>query len=444
MNQTENDHPSAESSYLRAELLRQQSRPAEAAAFYQQALAADPNHVMSMAMLAICWMQDESKRQQAVDIAKKAVTLEPDDAFFHGVLALAMANAVKEGQKAPMLQALEEAQAAVRLNPHSDFTHSVEAQIQLRLRNYPEAEAAAKRALNYNTENTAAASVLSVALLQQRKDEDNSHLVRYQLERNPEDSSSHTSAGWLALRTGNHQQANQHFLEALRLDPMNEGARLGLVESYRARSSVYRAYISFVHFMSKFTEGKQQVIMIGGYVVYRLMYESLKTISPILAEVLVAAWLTLALWSHLVRGFSSFFMLFDGYARRSLRTKEIWEGVAVGGMTMAALALFAAGLVWIPDGVVAAGALLASAVVSAAAFTNDHYWGKYVYAAAALVTACCALYVNTDILGQSYILQYFGVVVADQVFEVGKTLLWVAVVIGVAVSWLRPLRVGYA
>jgi tetratricopeptide (TPR) repeat protein len=382
-------------------------------------------------MLALCWLQDETKKEEAVTAAKQAVGLDPEDAFVRGILALTLANTAKDGQKGKLQLALGEAQQAVRLDPHSDFTHSVEARIQLALRNFPEAEEAARKALQWNTENTNAAQVLSIALLQQHKDEDNSELVRYQLERNPEESSTHTSAGWLALRTGNHKVANQHFLEALRLDPMNEGARLGLVESYRARSVVYRSYIGFGHFMTRFTEGRQTAIMIGGYVAYRVLYNFLRTSFPVAAAVLVAAWLALVLWSHLARGFSSFLMLFDGYARRSLRWREIWEGLAVGGFTVAAFILFAASFRWIPGGEFAAGALLASAVVSAAAFTNDHYWGKHVYDVAAWVAAVCAFYGTLDV-----------------VFRLREPLFMPAVLVaitcGAAMTWLRALRIGYA
>lgn len=431
MNQVESDHPSAESLFHRAEILRQQSRYEEAAAFYQQALAADPHHVMSLAMLALCWLQNESKKDQALEAARRAVSLDPENAFIRGLLALTMANTAKDGQKSKQLLALGEAQQAVRLDPLSDFTHSVEARIQLALRDYPAAEAAARKALQYNTENTSAAQVLSIALLQQHKDEDNSHLVRYQLARNPEESTTQASAGWLALRTGDHRLANQHFLEALRLDPMSEGARLGLVESYRARSVVYRGYIRFAHFMSRFTEGRQMAIMFGGFLAYQVLHSYLKTASPRLASVLVAAWLALVLWSHLVRGFSSFLMLFDGYARRSLRAREVWEGIAVGGMTVVALVLYGLSFRWLPEGEFAAVALLASAVVSAAAFTNDHYVGKHVYEVAAMVAAACAIYCAADIVF-SLRLPY------------GVTALFTAIWCGVGATWLRGLRVGYA
>ena len=153
-----------------------------------------------------------------------------------------------------------------------------------------------------------AAEVLSAALLLQKKDGDNQDLIRYQLERNAEDDSAHTSAGWMAVMKGDHKKANEHFLEALRLNPMNENARLGLIESFRARSWPYRLQLKFAHFMNQFTEGRQTAIMLGGFICYKVLSSYLKTVSPILGAVVIGAWLMFVLWAHLARGLSSAFI----------------------------------------------------------------------------------------------------------------------------------------
>lgn len=423
---------SAEACHQRGELLRVQQRHADAAQMFQRALQADANYAPSYAMLALCWMREDGKAAQAVDAARRGVALEPENAFHRSVLALAIAASAKDGQDAVLQEARVVASHAVQLDPDSDFSHAIEAQIYLRLRKYPEAEASARRALALDMENSGAAEVLSIALLQQHKDEDNAGLVRYQLENRPDDDSSHTSAGWLALRQGRHREANQHFLEALRLNSMNEGARLGLVESFRARSWVYGGYLRFCHAMSRFSEGAQNGIMIGGFIAYRMLKGYLDTVSPFLAGVLVAVWLTFALWSHLARGFGSFFMLFDGFARRALKPVERWEGIAVGGVTLAALCCLASGLaLGFKDANYAALALFFSAIVSAAAFTNDHYWGKYVYGTAAGIAALGALLTLVNML-------------LPTGMPFGSLAFVVTVVLGVAVSWLRPLRVLYA
>ena len=70
-------------------------------------------------------------------------------------------------------------------------------------------------------------------------------------------------------------------------------------------------------------------------------------------------------------------------------------------------------------------------VTNAAGFVNDHHIGRYVYQAAAAVASAAALYMVAAVLTE-LALPYCGLA--------GLT----AIVIGVAVSWLRPFRVLFA
>lgn len=432
MDDSQDGFSSAQAFYERGELLRAQQRHGDAATMFQRALQADANHAPSYAMLSLCWLREEGKKAEAVDAARRGVALSPDSAFHHSILALAIASSAKDGQDSVLKEAREVATHAVQLDPDSDLACTVEAQIYLRLRDYAKAEKSARRALALDPENGGAAEVLSIALLQQHKDGDNADLVRYQLENHPDDDSSHTSAGWLALRTGNHKEANKHFLEALRLNPMNEGARLGLVESFRSRSWVYRSYVRFCHAMTRFSGGTQMGIMLGGFLAYRMLGSWLMKVAPFWAAVLTAVWLTLVLWSHLARGFGSFFMLFDSFARNALRPRERGEAVAVGGATMGALICLGLALSGsFPSMGYAAISLFFSAIASAAAFTNDHYVGKYLYGSAAVVAGLGALVTVVDIL------------MASQAVS-GSEAFTLTLYTGIAVTWMRGFRVLYA
>ncbi|MDP3379661.1 MAG: hypothetical protein Q8S53_14950, partial [Brevundimonas sp.] len=210
-----------------------------------------------------------------------------------------------------------------------------------------------------------------------------------------------------------------------------ENARMGLLESFRARSLVYRLQLRFSHFMSQFTEGRQNLIMIGGFIAYRVLSTLLKGVSPIATGIVIGAWLTFALWSHLARGFSSFFLLFDRFARQALRTREFWEGAVVGGLIFTALGSLILGFALsVRASDYAALVCVLSAVVSAAAFTNDHHLGRYLYAAAAVFAGFGALYVTLAVW-------------ADPRLPYSATLASAALLTGVIVSWLRPLRVLY-
>ncbi|MBL9130563.1 MAG: tetratricopeptide repeat protein, partial [Verrucomicrobiaceae bacterium] len=373
-------HPSPEAAFARGQLLQNQHRLQDAIACYKQALELDAHHTPSFIMLALCWMNDDDTAARALDAAKRAVALEPENAFARSVFALALNANARDGQTAAIKQALSQAEEAVGFDPDSDFSHAVLARLHLRLRDYPKAETSARAALALDTENTMAAEILSAALLLQKKDGDNKDLIRYQLQRDAEDDSAHTSAGWMALMEGDHQKANQHFLEALRLNPMNESARMGLIESFRARSWIYRFYLRFCHWMNQFTEGRQNVIMIGGFIGYKLLSGWLKGVAPFLANIVIGAWLLFALWSHLARGLSTFFVTMDSFARQALKPREYWEGAVVGWLIFFSLASVAMGYVTKEPGAgfVALTCVLAS-VASAAAFTNDHHIGRHVY-----------------------------------------------------------------
>ena len=295
-------HPSPDAAFARGRLLQNQHRLPDAIACYKQALELDAHHTPSFIMLALCWMQNDDTAPKSIDAARRAVALEPENAFARSVLALALNANAKDGQTTAIKEALQQAEEAVGLDPDSDFSHAVLSRLHLRLRDYPKAEESARAALSLDTENTMAAEVLSAALLLQKKDGDNKHLINYQLQRNAEDDSAHTSAGWQAVMEGDHKKANEHFMEALRLNPMNEAARMGLIESFRARSWPYRQQLRFAHFMNQFTEGRQTAIMIGGFVCYKVLSTWLKTVSPMLAYLVIGAWLLFVLWAHLARG----------------------------------------------------------------------------------------------------------------------------------------------
>jgi tetratricopeptide (TPR) repeat protein len=433
MEQTDNT-PDYAACLSRASMLMSRNRYDEAAEWYQQAISLEPDDSYAYAMLALCQMNMPKKNKEAAQTAKRAVELEPEDSFVHGVRAIVLNNTAKDGQTAVVREALAEAQEAARLDPYSTLGHTAMASACLTLEKWADAEAAALKALELDPDDTHAAELLSVALMRQGKSDDHSHLVRSQLEKNPEEDSTHSAAGWNALRTGDHKKANEHFAEALRLNPMSEGARLGLVESFRARSWVYRTISKFDVFVTKITGGRETLFWIGGYVVYRIAYTQLKTVAPWAAYLLAGCWLLFIFWSSMARGIASFSMLFDNFARRSLTQLEKWEGIIVGTMTLLAVAALVVGLTIHPSYVILAAGFFLCTIPATMAFTNDHYIGKWFYWAVTGFCLLCAWYPLVSIFTRII----FGTSLphSGQVLSAG---------IGAAIifSFLGMFRIGY-
>jgi hypothetical protein len=75
--------------------------------------------------------------------------------------------------------------------------------------------------------------------------------------------------------------------------------------------------------------------------------------------------------------------------------------------------------------------LFFSAIASAAAFTNDHHVGRYIYAAAAGIAGMgAAVALVSTIMPIPVVLREMAI--------------FLAVIIGFVISWIRPFRVLYA
>jgi tetratricopeptide (TPR) repeat protein len=433
MNDNDRSGLSVEACHSRGRMLMERDRPADAADWFKQALSVDPNHAPSYSQLALCWVQQDATKTQGLDAARRAVALEPENSFYRGILALVMAAQAKDGQNGPLRDALSEAEQGLALDPDSSFVHGIKSLLLLRLRRYPEAEAAAKHTLSLDIDNTTANEVLSAALLSQGKDQQNRTLIDYQLENNPENASAHVSKGMLALHQGRHREANQHFVEALRLEPSSEVARIGLIESFRARNFFYRSHLRFSHWLSRLSEGRQSLFFIVAFLMYRMGLRMLKGISPLAAGILVAAWMVLVFWSHLARGIGGFFMVWDRYARLSLRPRELWEGIIVGSLALLAPVLLLCGYArgkMADEFELAAAACFLGAIPWAAAFTNDHHVGKYIYWSLAAIA------------GLGTVLALLALIIPG--FTLGVLGALAAVLIGAIMSWVVSLRVLYA
>ncbi len=431
------DTPDYEACVMRGRALLSRSRHEDAAQWFRRGIQIEPDVSACYALLAICLMNIKGRHAEAVDVARRAVSIEPEDCFNRCILSLRLGSMAKDGQDGILREALAQAHEAARLDPDSELAHTTLGRAQLRLQKWPEAEASARKALELDTDDATAAEVLSAALLHQGKAGDHDDLVRVQLQNNAESDSAHASAGWNALRKGDYKKANEHFMESLRLNPLHEGARLGLIESYRARSFFYRGLIQFDAFISRITAGRQMAFWLVGYLIYRVAYTNLKTTAPWAAGVLAGCWLLLIFWSHLSRGLSSFFMLFDHFARRSLRASEKWEGIVVGGMAVLALGFFVASFFAGRTSVLfqlVALCFFVSALPAASAFTNDHYIGKWVYWAVAVFCIGCAMYPVVML-----VLTFGFAMKVDPGFDV---MLW-GIYTAVGFSFVRMFGIGY-
>jgi hypothetical protein len=224
--------------------------------------------------------------------------------------------------------------------------------------------------------------LLAIVLRMQGKKWETEVAVGQLLAEDPEDAWAHANAGWAALARSDHKKAEEHFRESLRLDPGDEHARSGLLESFKARSPLYRAYLKYIFWMARFEKGTRWMIIIGLYLGFRVGRALLEKVHPLLAVIFVIAYLTLVFGGWLASGIGNLLVLADRSARYALERREILEAIFVGGGFFVGFLLVLAGMAsgTLPLALVG-GALVVAAIPWSLTFTNDSPAGRRLFGA---------------------------------------------------------------
>jgi tetratricopeptide (TPR) repeat protein len=240
----------------RARLLLAQSRPADAERETLLALATQPDNPSALAVLALS-RADQGKKEEALAAARDAIGLAPDEAYFLYVHGFVLHRLDREDE------ALAAAQEALRLAPDESDYFSLIAAIELARRNWMPALKAAEQALTLNPEHVNAANLRAMALVRLGRKEEATATVDHALHRAPENAFSHANQGWNCLHRNDPRRAQDHFREALRLDPTLDYAREGMLEALKARNPIYRAMLAYFLWIGSLSGKYQWAFIVG-------------------------------------------------------------------------------------------------------------------------------------------------------------------------------------
>lgn len=357
-----------------AQILRERKRHQEAIAALHQHLAGDPDDFKGHFELALTRLSEGEDHRAALMDVERAIALSPESAISHA-LRSAILNRLDRHQ-----EAILGADDALGLDPEMPFAWFCRGNALLEQRKLPEAEDAARKALSLDPDDSAASNLLATVLRLRGKLDEAEVEVERHLARDPENAWTFATSGWTALHQGNRKKAEDLFREALRLDASLEPARLGLRESFKARSFLYRIYLRWVFFLQRYSEKSQWGIFIGIYLAYRFGRAALAAIHPLAAVPLVLAYLLFCFGGWLASGIGHFLMLTDPLARLTLKPEEKRDGVLVGGLFFVGLLLLVAGVTVLPTACALLGALMMGAAVPGSlVFGNPSMKGRVVF-----------------------------------------------------------------
>lgn len=360
---------------LRGLQLKELGRFADAESAFREALAQEPNDAFALHQLAGCQWQIPGRHQDALQTIDRAIAIAPNDAEHHVLRAFILC--VLERPR----EALATARTALGLDPHDPSAFAAEAQAHLQMEAWPLAEQAARRALALEADHSTAANQLAQALRLQNKQAENAAHLAGMLARDPDDAFTHANAGWAALQRDQHREAETHFREALRLDPDFDYAREGLLNSFRARSPLYRAYLKYSFAMARLSSGARWAVILG-------LYFGVQFARRIPGGfVLVALYFLFVLWVWVARPAGNFLLLFDAFAKYALRPREKLEAAVGGGALVLGLVAITAGFSLHLDAARLAGVgLIAAAFPLSLTFTNASRSGAWLFGSIGLVT----------------------------------------------------------
>ncbi len=343
----------------------QQRRLEDAERSFMEALGTDPEDGLAHYLLAFTRYRADRDREALVSI-NQAIGNTPDSSDAHALKARILVALHKRKE------AMSAADRAIELDPASSEAWSSKAVCHQIAQEWSRMETAAREALSRDPDSGDAANALATALRLQGKKEENAARIQDLLFRDPLNPATHDSAGWSALQAGDRKKAEEHFLEALRIDPTLESARSGLVECFKARSWFYRLFLQYSFRMARIKPSVRWGILIGVLVGVRLL-------GP-LSALLMPLYLLFVLWTHLASGISSFIILLDRRARLALTDGEKLEGLWVGGGLFAGIGFIVVGvgLNMVPLVLLGVG-LAASTMPAAYAFTNESPRGALLF-----------------------------------------------------------------
>ena len=324
----------------RTSLLISQGRFERAEEAVRRQLTEDPDHAYARALLALS-LAGQEKYAGAEREARAAVELDPDSPYSHYVMAVVL---IERNQPAAAVEAIQQ---AIRLDPEDADYFEVLADIHLDQRRWEAALAAADRGLEVDAEHVGCLNSRANALTHLGRKDEAHQVIAQALAEDPDNAQSHLTRGLTCLHTGEHVRALHHFRETLRIDPTMDDAREGMLEALRARHPIYRLILAYFLWMSKLSRRGGWAFVIGLYIVYRVIWSTVRKnpeLGPVLWPVL-GIYLAFVFLSWTARPLFDLLLRLNRHGRMALTRRQIVASNWVGLCVLAAIAAVGAALV---------------------------------------------------------------------------------------------------
>jgi tetratricopeptide (TPR) repeat protein len=285
--------------FQRSQLLIDQGRYDLAEKELRQVLSVEPDYASAHGLLAVC-LSEKKQHAEALKEISAAIALSPSYSGFHYIHAgILRDQSALDAAKKAILEAL-------RLDPEDADYYARLASIQYDQRKYAEALKSAEQGLSVDAEHVWSMNIRLLAFIELGRITEAEAEVNGTLAVAPDHPFPHTVKGWVMLHQNQNAEAMESFKEALRLKPDQEWARLGLLETLKARNGLYRFILRLDLWRSRLSTGQRLALL-----------------ALVILPQTRALFLLLVILIGLTKFFFTFLLWFDPYGRLALSPKEI-------------------------------------------------------------------------------------------------------------------------
>ena len=178
---------------------------------------------------------------------------------------------------------------AIIIEPTNPDYHAYKASLFLQTKDYEDALNSANIGLQIDAENITSLNARSSALVGLGRRQEAFETIDKSLATDPNNPDTHANLGWGLLHHGKSDDALMHFQTALKVDPMSEYAKAGMLEAMKSKFPVYRYFLQFMLWLGKMKGKNQWIFIIGSYIALRLLgnlADNNETLKPYLVPII--------------------------------------------------------------------------------------------------------------------------------------------------------------
>lgn len=240
----------------RVALLLDSRMPQQAERLAREFLSSDIENATLQYLLAVA-LYDQDKNSEALRVLAYSIALEPNDPYNH------ILRARIHFERWRYKEALKAVEHAIELAPYIPDAFYLLSLIHGKYKRWQKALEAAEKGLSHNPADINCLNARAEALNQLKRRGEAYETLYKSLDEDPEHGYTHQHLGWLKLQHGNHKEAYNHFVQALRNNPSDESAVAGLKEAAKARNPFRRLVVRYFLHESTIVQIGRIAAMIG-------------------------------------------------------------------------------------------------------------------------------------------------------------------------------------